>query len=125
MIKTILSILSMSLIMACSTSKENINQINESKLLAMSSQEDVVVLDVRTPGEVAKGYVKGTTKFIDYKNSDFDAQISALDKEKTYVVYCRSGNRSTKAINAMSKKGFKNLFELKGGISAVSQENIR
>jgi rhodanese-related sulfurtransferase len=58
--------------------------------------------------------------FIDYNSSDFEQQLDGLDKSKTYLVYCRSGNRSGKACHTMLDKGFKQVYNLDGGISAWS-----
>jgi rhodanese-related sulfurtransferase len=121
MIKTIISFVLLSTIISCTATNKSIKRIAIDKMNAMSADENTIVIDVRTPGEVAEGYVKGTDKFIDYNGSNFADQIDALDKEKTYIVYCRSGNRSTKALHIMQEKGFKKLHELDGGIKGVSQ----
>jgi len=122
--KTIFSILFLSLFIACTSQNENITRIGLDKLSEMSTDENTIIIDVRTPSEVAEGYVKSTSKFIDYKGTSFDQSIDVLDKDKTYIVYCRSGNRSTKALNSMAEKGFKNLFELEGGASAVPANQL-
>lgn len=120
--KTLISIFFISTMIACAVGNSSIQRINVDELLKMGEKENVEVIDVRTPREIAEGYIKGTDKFIDYNGDHFDDQIASLDKSKTFVVYCRSGNRSTKALNKMAKKGFTNLYELKGGIKAVSDE---
>lgn len=87
-------------------------------------KEKAIVMDVRTEGEVASGYIKGTTLFADVNGSDFNAKISKLDKSKTYIIYCRSGARSGKAANIMVQNGFKNVYNLNGGIMNWSGEVI-
>lgn len=77
----------------------------------------VVVLDVRTPEETAQGKIQGAIE-LDFRSPDFAAEVAKLDPEKTYLVYCRSGNRSGKACHLMAEKGFKNLFNLSGGYLA-------
>jgi rhodanese-related sulfurtransferase len=62
------------------------------------------VIDVRTPEEFAEGHVEGAT-LIDIQGADFEAQVDALDPEATYVVYCRSGNRSARAAAMMRDAG--------------------
>jgi rhodanese-related sulfurtransferase len=101
-------------------SKAEMKTINQQDFKAMQSKPDVVVLDVRTPGEVSEGIINGATMFLDYNSSDFDQQLDGLDKSKTYLVYCRSGNRSGKACHTMLDKGFKQVYNLAGGISAWS-----
>lgn len=120
MSKSIFSILYLSIVMACNAQNESITRIDLAKMESISANENTVVIDVRTPGEVAAGYIKGTDQFIDYNGADFETKIAALDKDKTYVVYCRSGNRSTKALNKMAELGFTKLYELNGGIKAVT-----
>lgn len=66
------------------------------------------VIDVRTPEEVATGYLEGAV-FIDWNSPTFADEISKLDPAGNYVIYCRSGNRSGQAINAMKELGFTNL----------------
>jgi len=70
--------------------------------------ESTVLLDVRTPGEFTSGHLEGAVN-IDVQSSDFDAQVSLLDPEAPYVVYCRTGNRSGQAIARMEALGFTDL----------------
>lgn len=67
-----------------------------------------VVIDVRTPAEFASGHLDGAVN-IDVQSPDFDAVVSQLDPEGTYLVYCRSGNRSGQAIDRMTGLGFTDL----------------
>jgi rhodanese-related sulfurtransferase len=66
------------------------------------------VIDVRTPEEVATGYLDGAV-FIDWNSPTFIDEVSKLDPAGTYVIYCRSGNRAGQAIEAMKELGFTNL----------------
>lgn len=65
----------------------------------------IVILDVRTADEYQAEHVKGA-KNIDFYAANFQAQISKLDKNKSYVLYCRSGNRSGQATHMMKQLGF-------------------
>lgn len=78
---------------------------------------DVRVLDVRTPEEFAEGHVAGAT-LIDFYEPDFAQRIAELDREATYVVYCRSGNRSGQATALMSEQGFEAVNDVGGGVVA-------
>ncbi len=73
------------------------------------------LIDVRTPRENQAGAIEGTTKNIDVTGPNFKSEIEKLDKDKTYLVYCRSGGRSGKAVKIMESMGFKHLYNLKGG----------
>ncbi len=75
-----------------------------------------VLLDVRTPGEFQSGNIPKSIN-LDIMSPDFIHQIEKLDKDKTYFVYCRSGNRSGNAVKMLKKLGF-NAFNLIGGIGA-------
>jgi rhodanese-related sulfurtransferase len=80
------------------------------------NEKNVVLLDVRTPQEIADGHIKGTTLFLDISNPDFEKNIISLDKTKTYLVYCRSGARSSRTASYMTNNGFENVYNLSGGI---------
>ena len=76
-----------------------------------------IVLDVRTPAEYASGHLP-SARNVDIEGSGFAAGIAALDKNGTYAVYCRSGNRSGTALEQMSAAGFTHVYDLAGGIGA-------
>ncbi len=80
----------------------------------ISENKDLVIIDVRTPGEVSQGIIAGA-KVIDINAPDFEQQIAKLDKSKPTLVYCKAGGRSKRACSAMSKIGFKELYNLADG----------
>ncbi len=84
---------------------------------AMMSRPQLAVLDVRTPEEFAAGHIAGATN-LDYKSEDFAAQVAALPKDKDYVVYCRTGHRSSLAQEAMRTMGFRHVANMARGITA-------
>ena len=73
------------------------------------------VVDVRTPEEFNDGHLL-TAINIDFKGTDFEYKIGALDKTKPTFVYCLSGNRSSKAADQMKNLGFTEIYQMKGGI---------
>ncbi|UZD22401.1 rhodanese-like domain-containing protein [Algoriphagus halophytocola] len=79
--------------------------------------EAVVLIDVRTPEEVAEGHLKGA-KPIDIKSETFQQQTAKLDKNKTYILYCKAGVRSEQAARRMLESGFTSIYSLEGGIDA-------
>lgn len=79
---------------------------------------DAILLDVRTPEEVAAGHLESAMN-IDFKSSNFTDLIGNLDKEKVYFVYCRSGVRSANACQKMHEMGFEKLVNLAGGYLSV------
>jgi rhodanese-related sulfurtransferase len=82
----------------------------------MIQKDSVILIDVRTPGEISQGYIEGADSFINFNSNDFATKINQLDKNYTYVMYCRSGGRSGKASEYMIKNGFSNVYNLQGGI---------
>ncbi|NTU66454.1 MAG: rhodanese-like domain-containing protein [Candidatus Moranbacteria bacterium] len=91
--------------------------LEEASKLALENKDnkDFIILDVRTPQELMGGVI-GEPVNIDIYDSEFAAKIGALDKEKTYLVYCRSGNRSKAAAGLMKQLGFKKIYEVDRGI---------
>jgi rhodanese-related sulfurtransferase len=81
---------------------------------------DAVILDVRTPQEWNEGIIPGAINIDIYQGEAFMDALEALDKTKTYFVYCRSGARSGNACNVMSQLGFEKAFNLSGGIMGWS-----
>jgi rhodanese-related sulfurtransferase len=80
----------------------------------LSQDDQAILLDVRTPAEVAEGIIPGAI-VIDFTAPDFADKIAALDKDKDYYVYCKMGGRSTKAAAHMSSVGFRRVINLEGG----------
>ena len=74
-----------------------------------------VILDVRTPEEFAQGRLSGAVN-VNLMAPDFERRLGALDRGKTYLVYCRTGNRSVKAIQIMGRLGFRSVYHMFEGI---------
>jgi rhodanese-related sulfurtransferase len=55
---------------------------------------------------------------INFLGANFASEVQKLNKNKTYLLYCRSGSRTRKAADAMQKIGFKHVYMLEGGIIA-------
>jgi rhodanese-related sulfurtransferase len=79
------------------------------------SIEDLQIIDVRTPEEFAEGCLEGARN-VDFRASDFLSKFSELDKDGEYLVYCRSGNRSSSAVQQVKAAGYENVIELDGGV---------
>lgn len=82
-----------------------------------TADSEAILLDVRTPGEFRGGFIPEAVN-IDFTEADFKDRIGQLDRNKSYYVYCRSGNRSGQAVSLMKNMGFENCYNLNGGISA-------
>lgn len=69
-----------------------------------------VVIDVRSPAEVAEGAIVGAT-VLDFNAGEFEAKIGDYDRSAAYLVYCRSGNRSGQAVAIMKELGFTDVID--------------
>ena len=78
---------------------------------------DFVILDIRTPGEYQSGHLKNAV-LIDYYSKSFVDNIGRLDRGKSYLVYCRSGNRSARSMDLFKKLQFKKIYHLSSGINS-------
>ncbi len=81
----------------------------------LANDNNAVILDVRTDDEVAEGVIANAIHIDFFKGEAFVAEVDALDKNKSYYVYCRSGNRSGQACAIMEELGFDNTYNLEGG----------
>ena len=84
---------------------------------------DFVILDVRTSEEFADGHIEKAIK-IDFYLETFRDELDDLDKSKTYLIYCRSGGRSGKALDIMAELGFQEVYDVAGGIIASNAEGL-
>lgn len=81
------------------------------------------IIDVRTADEYSKGHLQ-YSKNINWNSNDFQKSISTFDKSKPILVYCLSGGRSSSAANQMRADGFKEVYELSGGIMNWRAANL-
>ncbi len=77
-------------------------------------QDRGVIVDVRTKDEFNQGHLADTDFQYDFLNGEFHEQLEEMDKETTYYLYCRTGNRSGKAARMMQEKGFKSVYNVGG-----------
>ena len=84
---------------------------------ANQQKPDFVIIDVRTPEEFAGGHLENAIN-IDYYSEAFSNEIEALDRNLTYLIYCRSGSRSSNALSFMESLYFSEVYNISGGINA-------
>jgi rhodanese-related sulfurtransferase len=90
----------------------------EVALQTLQSNKQIMVLDVRTPAEYVSGHLAGALN-VDWDNPElFKSEVAKLDKNAKYFLYCRSGNRSSQALNYMQTAGFTNVYNILGGTSS-------
>jgi rhodanese-related sulfurtransferase len=121
---------------ACSNAKPNTpamaptilqsNIITEVKDLSVKAASEIIlenadnpeffILDVRTPEEYNSGHIANAIN-IDSSSLNFNSAIGQLSRDKTYLVYCQMGGRSATATKTMRQLGFKNVFNMTGGLA--------
>tara|TARA_B110000091_G_scaffold214553_1_gene268998 strand:- start:5255 stop:5575 length:321 start_codon:yes stop_codon:yes gene_type:complete len=100
------------------------NLSQEAWITQFYETENGVVIDVRTPEECATGIVKNAVMFDFFKSDLFIQELEQLDKNKTYYIYCKSGNRSSYACTMMEDLGFTETVNLLGGMNAWTAPKV-
>lgn len=125
-------ILSSSLLTACgnesvkaqsfdSTNFRNISGIEANELIRNDNK--IAIIDVRTAEEYSQTHIANATN-IDFHSPIFAQTIATLPKDKTYLLYCRSGNRSGRALTVFKENGFEKVYNVSGGISAWASQGL-
>jgi rhodanese-related sulfurtransferase len=83
---------------------------------AHAGDSNFVILDVRNPDEFATYHIANAVN-VCYLCDDFSTSIAALDKSKTYLVYCGTNHRSPLATAAMIDAGFTSVYNMTGGLA--------
>lgn len=98
---------------------QSVNNVGAAQFKQLAESGNGIVLDVRTSGEIARGHIKGAS-FVDYYDPKFKEKVALMQKDKPIYVYCASGGRSAGAARTMASLGFKQVYNLNGGIRAWS-----
>jgi rhodanese-related sulfurtransferase len=88
----------------------------EASVLIRQNEDDsrFMILDVRTPDEFNEGHIANAVN-IDYYSDSFRGDLDRLDKDTTYLLYCRSGSRSGRVLPLMGELGFERVYNMGGG----------
>ena len=89
----------------------------------LAENKDLIVLDVRTPGEYQSGHIADAIN-IDFRGADFADNLKTLDPSKDYLIHCRSGGRSTKSLKTFEQLNFSSVIHLDGGIIAWNEAEL-
>ena len=98
-----------------SKNKKN-NHVDPKKWNKLIADKDTLVLDSRKPFEYEVGTFKKSVNPDVNNFREFPKYLNKLDKEKPIAMFCTGGIRCEKASVFLEKNGFKNVFQLKGGI---------
>ena len=91
-----------------------IQDISKNDVLDLLEDKSINIIDLRTDEEFSKGSIKYSYN-IDFQKREFIDNLDLLDKEKAYIIYCKSGNRSEKASLIMKTLGFTLIYHYKQG----------
>ena len=99
--------------------------VQEAFELIQSNQgnPDFVIVDIRTPEEFNEGHIENSVN-TDFYSETFREELDKFDKSKTYFIYCRSGNRSGRAMPVMKELGFQEVYNLSAGIKDWIAEGL-
>ncbi len=92
------------------------NAVSNEQFKQILMEKDAVILDVRTTEEFTSGHIEKALHMDVLQSEAFKKQIASLPKDKTYLVYCRSGKRSATALDILKQSGFTNVKHLQQGI---------
>jgi rhodanese-related sulfurtransferase len=108
------------LITGCKTPAQIIGDITVQEALDLIEEEqsnpDFAIIDVRTPAEYADGHLENAVN-INFNADDFEDRVDELERDKTYVIYCRTGVRSAGARDVMERLDFSEVYNVLGGIT--------
>lgn len=122
--KKLLSIVFLTSILISCSNGQTTSLLSASKFSAkLKELPDAPILDVRTPEEFSNGHLEHAINY-DWNGTEFENQIKSLDKSKPVFVYCLSGGRSSQAANKMRSEGFKEVYEMEGGLMQWRSQNL-
>ena len=99
-----------------------VKTVTTKELKGLLEKAKIQLIDVRTPKEVKKGFIKNA-QFVNFYNDDFTEKIiQKLDKNKPVYLYCKVGVRSKKACKILQEKGYE-VYNVLGGFNQWKKEN--
>jgi rhodanese-related sulfurtransferase len=98
---------------------ENFSAVDYQTFLQIKHQKNAVIIDIRTPPEIQTNALDERDMEMDYYAPGFLKALNSLDKQTPYLLYCRSGNRTRDTRNKMKEMGFREVYDLKGGITGL------
>lgn len=97
---------------------QQVSSLTPSQFNELLQTNKYLLLDIRTADEYAAGHLKNAQQIDYYQTQAFSDYLDKLDKNAKYLIYCRTGKRSSAALQIMQSKGFEDVTELLGGYNA-------
>ena len=85
----------------------------------IETQADLVIVDVRTPGEYEAVHIEGSINLC--VTCDQEELLNSLDPNDEILLYCRTGRRSANAMRILSENGYYRVYNMIGGIEAWTE----
>ena len=101
-------------LLSCNLNKSNLISAHDFDEMIRIDKSSIII-DVRTPEEFNKGHLRNSLN-VNWLDENFDENLNIFSKDLPVMVYCLSGGRSSKANERIKSLGFKNVYELDGGI---------
>jgi rhodanese-related sulfurtransferase len=114
-----LTIILFALLLLAGCSGASYKTVSADKAKDMIKNHKLQIIDVRSAEEFAEGHIPNATLI---PLDELEQNESKLDKNKTYLMVCRSGNRSSQASDLLANKGYKNIYNLSGGMNEWTGE---
>ena len=92
-------------------------------MIRYKKEHDMVIIDVRAPEELQSGRIDNAIN-LNFSSESFRTDLEKLDKKRKYIVYCRKGIRSCKAVEIMRHIGFSDVQSIEGGIESWEKEGF-
>jgi rhodanese-related sulfurtransferase len=98
-------------------------EVTPAEAAALMRAVDPLILDVRTPGEYARGRIPGSV-LLPLQQLQARWQEIAGHAQRPVLIYCATGNRSTVAAKILIDRGFERVYNLRPGIAGWERENL-
>jgi rhodanese-related sulfurtransferase len=101
----------------------SVKTVDATEFKNLSEKGNTIILDVRTPQEVAEGKIPNAI-VINIYDPEFETKAAQLPKDQSILIYCSAGVRSAKASEFLIANGFTSVYHLKGGLGDWYQNNF-
>lgn len=107
---------------SCQFGNQQVEVITSDEMELLLLSDSIQLIDVRSFEDFQEKHIKGAQSIV--FDSDFEENISKLDKSKPVAVYCRTGRRSKECSQVLKDKGFTKIYELEGGLEKWEHEDF-
>lgn len=112
------SLLLTAILFCLSCSAQQKTNLDANEFEKAIQQKNIQVLDVRTATEYQAGHIQSALQANWNNKTEFNTRIQFVDKDKPVYVYCLAGGRSAAAATWLRNNGYKEVYELTGGMNA-------